>query len=468
MLKIQNITIKIKVFILFSFLFSTHVFAQNEFITIWDMSIPASSNSTNTSLIFGVETEGPVSYTWESAPSGTTGSGSFNSTISCTIDNLPAGEKIKLKIEAANFKRFYNDYTFDAARLIDVKQWGTANWISMKRAFSYCSNLEISGVDIPDLSYLTDMSFMFAECEKIKDITNLNIWNTEKVTDMNNMFRNCKSYNGKISDWNMKSVTNMEQMFVSCLKFNQDINNWNVSSVTNMSAMFAGCLIFNSNLDKWNIENVTNTSGMFSGAFAFNQKLDNWNTGNVKNMSSMFSSAKNFNQNIGNWNTSSVKGFAFMFNNAKSFNQNLGNWDLRSSLGLPNFFTNSGLSCSNYSKTLLGWSKNINTPNNLMLFSNGLKYYGEVYNDREVLINKGWTIEADSKIDFNETTKNGNWNDASTWSCGEIPLIDYDTKIKLGHVISLPAGETGYSKNLILEGELKLGTGATLIVKPNN
>ncbi|RYE13244.1 MAG: BspA family leucine-rich repeat surface protein, partial [Sphingobacteriales bacterium] len=95
---------------------------------------------------------------------------------------------------------------------------------------------------------------------------------------------------------------------------------------------------------------------MFIGATAFNQSIGNWNTANVTSMISMFNGATAFNQNIGNWNIALVTNMTSMFNGATAFNVNLGAWQLAATVNLTSMLNNSGMSCSNYSKTLIAWS----------------------------------------------------------------------------------------------------------------
>ena len=59
------------------------------------------------------------------------------------------------------------------------------------------------------------MQYMFFNCTKLKILTGLSNWNTEKVVYMNNMFENCESiekFSG-VSNWNIKNVKDMTNMF---------------------------------------------------------------------------------------------------------------------------------------------------------------------------------------------------------------------------------------------------------------
>ena len=72
-------------------------------------------------------------------------------------------------------------------------------------------------------------------------------WDVSNVTNMAEMFRDCKIYSkdiGDISQWKVGNVTNMYRMFNGC-EFNQDLSNWDVTRVTDAEGMFLGCNIKN-------------------------------------------------------------------------------------------------------------------------------------------------------------------------------------------------------------------------------
>ncbi|MES2836771.1 MAG: BspA family leucine-rich repeat surface protein [Bacteroidota bacterium] len=298
-------------------------FAQNEFITKWDLTTTGSSS---TQLSFGVATSGTVSYTWTTVPLSTSGSGTFTGST-LTISGLPVGATIRLVISPTNFQRININNGINCNRLIDVEQWGTTSWTSMQSAFAGCANLQISATDVPNLTGVSNMSYMFYFCSLLNSPTNINTWNTSNVNDMNHIFYGAKVFNQNIGQWNTLNVTNMSWMFFGTEAFNQDIGSWNTSNVTNMSYMFRTAKAFNQDIGAWNTSNVTNMSLMFLSATVFNQNIGAWNTSNVANMNSMFEYAVAFNQNIGSWNTSNVTIMSSMFADARAFNQDIGSWN---------------------------------------------------------------------------------------------------------------------------------------------
>ena len=122
------------------------------------------------------------------------------------------------------------------------------------------SNDKVVDLNKIDVSQITDMGQLFAECDREFDISQ---WDTSNVTDMHGMFIGAINFNGDISEWDTSSVTNMRDMFCHAKSFNQDISQWDTSSVTNMSYMFFNAKSFNQDISQWDTSSVTNMSYMF-------------------------------------------------------------------------------------------------------------------------------------------------------------------------------------------------------------
>ena len=72
--------------------------------------------------------------------------------------------------------------------LVDILEWGsTIHWENMAFAFAGCENINfISATDVPDLSMVTDMSYMFLNCRNMTcDIDN---WNVGNINHMRGTF----------------------------------------------------------------------------------------------------------------------------------------------------------------------------------------------------------------------------------------------------------------------------------------
>ncbi len=352
-------------------------FNNSSFVTQWDLSIPGSSP---TEISLGTATSGTVNYTWQELSPGTaTGSGSWSGT-NLTITGLPAGATIRLQIAPSNFQRIIINYDVDRDRLTHVENWGSVNWTSMLYAFEGCTNLQVTATDIPNLSNVLSLSNMFAACANLSGPSNINLWNTGTITNMQGVFKGATNFNQNINSWNTSSVTIMESMFggahafdqdisswdvgnvtdmtlmfANALQFNQDISGWSVGNVTNMSGMFLGTQNFNQNINSWDVSNVTNMSSMFMGS-NFNQSIDSWDVSNVIDMSSMFSGTGFFNRDISAWNVSNVTNMSRMFKDAFAFNQPIGSWDVSSVTNMSDMFGNSIIPTNPFNQNIGSWN----------------------------------------------------------------------------------------------------------------
>lgn len=262
-----------------------------------------------------------------------------------------------------------------ALNIRDIKQWGNlklTNSGSSTEANHSFYNSGLTGVtanDVPNLSGVTNLSFMFANSPNLSTITKINDWVMSGITDISYMFYTTL-FNQDVSNWDVSNVTNMESTFDTTL-FNQPLSGWNVSNVTNMNGMFEVSPFnqpignwdvsnvtvmeymffatpFNQPLSGWNVSSVTSMDNMFAQS-SFNQPIDNWDVSNVQYFSSMFSDSQ-FNQPINGWVTSGATNMYSMFLNSQ-FNQPIGEWDVSNVLGMSAMFYN-----SSFNQPLSGWN----------------------------------------------------------------------------------------------------------------
>ncbi|MCR9227029.1 MAG: BspA family leucine-rich repeat surface protein [Flavobacteriaceae bacterium] len=248
------------------------------------------------------------------------------------IDVVPEDELLKHTYDTAGTYTVAIQGIFPYIKALSVKlrsieKWGAIAWEDLSDSFTDCSNMVYNATDTPDLSNVTNLSYMF---------------------------RNATSFNGDLSGWDVSHVTNMGSMFSDASSFDGDISGWDVSNVTDMNSMFAYATSFNGDIGDWDVSHVTSMSGMFSGATSFDGDIGGWDTSNVTDMALMFSAAKSFNGDISGWDTSSVMFMGEMFREATSFDQDLGNWDIGNVADMYNMLDNSGMSTQNFSNTLIG------------------------------------------------------------------------------------------------------------------
>jgi surface protein len=329
----------------------------------------------------------------------------------------------------ANVKNFYNLFLGATKFNQPIGNWNTANVTDMSTVFANATDFN-QDISSWNTGKVTVMYLMFMNAASFNQP--IGNWNTSSLVNATGVFNNAAKFNQPIGNWNTANVTNMSYMFSGASMFNQPIGNWNTANVTNMSSMFAAASMFNQPISNWNTANVTNMSSMFSGAVEFNQDISLWSVNNVTNMSFMFYNTANFNQDINVWNTGNVTNMIGLFYGAVKFNRNLGAMNIKSVTDMTNILSYSGISCSNYANTLIGWANGANTPSNIKLGAVNIKFNSIASAARNTLINtKGWMITGDAvfSVTLNVVNNCGNsiifpnyglskflWSDGSTSS----------------------------------------------------
>ena len=203
------------------------------------------------------------------------------------------------------------------------KSFSTYTPTSLSSFFENLTELEtITGLEYLNTEKVTDMSDMFSNCSALTslDVTN---FNTEKVTNMSFMFYKCSKLTSlDVTKFNTANVTDMNGMFFSCVALTSlDVSKFNTVNVTNMPQMFYKCSKLTSlDVSKFNTMNVTNMSSMFSSCHTLTSlDVRNFNTANVTNMSYMFYSCSSLTSlDVTHFNTEKVTDMRFMFSSCSS------------------------------------------------------------------------------------------------------------------------------------------------------
>ena len=169
----------------------------------------------------------------------------------------------------------------------------------------------------------TSLYYFFANLKKLETITGLEYLNTEKVTNMSNMFWGCSSLTSlDVTHFNTANVTNMSLMFYSCSSLTSlYLTNFNTANVTNMRSMFSSCSSLTSlDVTHFNTAKVTDMSNMFSSCSSLTSlDVTYFNTANVTDMSNMFSSCSSLTSlDVTYFNTANVTNMRSMFSSCSS------------------------------------------------------------------------------------------------------------------------------------------------------
>ena len=259
--------------------------------------------------------------------------------------------------------QFMNELFFFANSFNQTLCWNVSNVINFEDIFSYSSgsfgatcliasfNNQMTDDNIHSAVYL-----WFTENDLAKALFgDVELWDTSRVTSMDQLFRTASSFNADLSLWNTSQVTSMYYTFAEAFSFNGVITQWNTNSVTEISHLFFQAKAFNQSLC-WNLSTVASADTLFFGSYgSFNRScyttnntmtddsiwsarslseiavtrygdVGLWDTSRVTDMAYLFAYDDNFNEDLSLWNTSKVTDMEGMFK-LTYFNSDLSEWD---------------------------------------------------------------------------------------------------------------------------------------------
>ena len=202
--------------------------------------------------------------------------------------------------------------------------------------FSEFTNLKEVDLSYLDLSNITDMNHMFFSDSNLEKITWPENLNTSKVTDMSYMFRDCNLLKEiDLSNFDTSKVKSMKSMFYKCKSLtNLDVSNFDTANVEEMNFMFLGCSnITELDVSKFNTSKVTSMKSMFNQCSKLKDiNVSNFDTSNVTDMLKEL--------NLSNFNTKSVIYFQYMFYNCYSLEAlDVSGFDVLSAENMSYMFT---------------------------------------------------------------------------------------------------------------------------------
>ena len=238
----------------------------------------------------------------------------FVSEFKKTIDGSNGEYKLNI---GSDYPGWITDHKTDITKVVFDESFKIARPTTGSNWF-FCENLvTIENISYLNTSEMTDMSDMFYNCKKLQSLDVSN-FNTAKVNYMNGMFYNCRKLQSlDVSNFNTAKVENIRYMFDGCENLlSLDVSNFNTANVENMSGMFNNCSKLQSlNLSNFNTENVQYMKDMFNNCSNL-QSLDlsNFNTEDVTTMDKMFYSCDKLQSlDLSSFNTAKVTDMSAMF-----------------------------------------------------------------------------------------------------------------------------------------------------------
>ena len=154
------------------------------------------------------------------------------------------GKTYSLKADGTNPEWNLDGTSANVTNVVFDPSFANARPRSTKNWFYGMYNLEsIEGMESLNTSEVTDMSYMFGNCQKLTSI-DVSHFNTSKVTKMSDMFAACWELTSlDLSSFNTANVTEMDWMFYGRNNL-QTIyvgEGWSTAAVTNSEDMFNKC-----------------------------------------------------------------------------------------------------------------------------------------------------------------------------------------------------------------------------------
>ena len=177
-----------------------------------------------------------------------------------------------------NLPEWVKQHSFSITKVVFDTSFANARPTSCYKWFWWCDKLkQVEGIKNLNTKEVTDMVDMFCDC---RDLSSLDVsgFNTGKVTDMSGMFYECISLKLlDVAKFNTANVKSMSNMFYRCYNLDLlNVTNFNTANVTNMQGMFYSCpaltTIYAS--DKFVTGQVTDGSNMFSNCINLKGFID--------------------------------------------------------------------------------------------------------------------------------------------------------------------------------------------------
>lgn len=226
-------------------------------------------------------------------------------------------------------------------RLMDVK-----TFLCVRRDFKGKLHLPINAstcnfmfvdINVPELDItefdttnIVDMDYMFLEADlgdrfslgspanaqaNTPDRNTLTL-NTEGVTSMSGMFKDCKVKHLNLSSLRTNNVIDFSDMFCSCNDLiDLNVDGFDTSKARDFHGMFQGCIkLTQLNVKHFNVDNVLHMSCLFYKCLRLKViDLESWDFSKVSDANEMFAYCEKLEKIIANFNFKMIKEMAFMF-----------------------------------------------------------------------------------------------------------------------------------------------------------
>ena len=217
------------------------------------------------------------------------------------------------KFDTSNVKYMSKMFSNSKAESLDLSSFNTEKVTDMREMFKWCQAENVKGLENIKTSKVTDMQSMF-EHSSMKSL-NLASFDTKLVTNMKRMFYYSQATSISLPPLNAENVTTMEDMFRNSRALRIDgLGNFKTKKVTVLRSIFQECSAQSLDVSSFDTSNVVTMDRTFYNSEALEIKgLENFNTSKVTNMQNMFAYTRASNLNLSSFNTANVTNMQNMF-----------------------------------------------------------------------------------------------------------------------------------------------------------
>lgn len=209
--------------------------------------------------------------------------------------------KLHLPINASTCSFMFVDINVPE---IDLTEFDTTNVVNMDYMFLKAALGDCFSLGSPTNTQANDAG------------RNILTLNTEGVTSMSGMFKDCKVKHLDLSSLRTHNVIDFSDMFYNCDSLiDLNVDGFDTSNAEDFNGMFHGCnKLTQLNVKHFNANSVLHMSYLFSGCRRLKViDLEGWDFSQVSDANEMFGYCGKLEKIIANFNFNMIKGMAFMF-----------------------------------------------------------------------------------------------------------------------------------------------------------
>lgn len=199
---------------------------------------------------------------------------------------------------------------------IDLTEFDTTNIVDMDYMFLEADLGDCFSLGSPTNAQATNTESSSIDAQANTPGRNTLTLNTEGVTSMSGMFKDCKVKHLDLSSLRTNNVTDFSDMFCSCNDLiDLNVDGFDTSNAEDFHGMFQGCIkLTQLNVKHFNVDNVLHMSCLFSKCLRLKViDLESWDFSQVSDANEMFAYCEKLEKIIANFNFKMIKEMAFMF-----------------------------------------------------------------------------------------------------------------------------------------------------------